>query len=132
MVTPRDETVAEEVAEELGLVIEYTDISFRQRFEEQPFWLTSVSWSAVLLLFLGWRVAPWVPLLGLFFVVLVAFVSQRVFHRMREAIMAEDCMDAASRHGVGVVFVGDSHVEPLVDRLQGHIDVVLAEQSRPD
>lgn len=130
-VLPHHETVAEEVAEELGLAIEYTDIPFRQRFEEQPFWLTSVSWTAVLLLFLGWRIAPWVPLLGLFSVVSVAFVTQRVFFRTRERVMAKDCVEAASRYDVIVVFVGDSHVEPLVDRLQGRVGVVLDKKSRP-
>lgn len=62
-------SVAEEVAEEFDLEIEYTDLSWLQRFNRQPLYLTVASWTAVLLLFFGWILHPVLSFLSLFLLI---------------------------------------------------------------
>jgi hypothetical protein len=83
-------SVAEEVAKELDVDIEYTDLSWFQRFDQQPLYLMTVSWAAVLLLSSGWILHPSLSVLAVAFVPAAALWTHRVHIAMRDEKMAED------------------------------------------
>lgn len=123
-------SVAEEVAGDLDLDIEYTDLSDPQRFNQQPLYLTVVSWSAILLLLFGWIVHP---LLIPFAVVLTAVCvrfSQIVFMKLRNKKMASDIRELGNHYSDIVFFTGESHVEPIKERLKSDVRFVEVSESR--
>lgn len=124
-------SVAEEVAEEHDLEVEYTDLSWLQRFNQQPLYLTVASWIAALLLLLGWIFSPGLSFLSFLFVPSVALWTHKVYMRMRDDKMAEDLSRYGSQHSEMVFFAGDDHIDPVRALLDSEFDVVESKQSRP-
>jgi|GEM_PF-4956528 len=121
-------TVPEEVAAEHGLSVAYTDISHQHRVAQQPWYLTLGSWAAFLALLLGWTLNFYVSLFAALLIPLMALVSQRIHHRMREQKMARDLRRLADDYSEIVFFTGDSHVDSIRGRFDG--DAVII--SRPN
>lgn len=149
VVTGDQTTIAEEVAEELGLPVAYTDISHRRRVQLQPWYLTLLSWtvtlgsawgillliSAVLLtsasLFtIAVLSAVIVSVVAICNVAVTVF-STRIYHRMREKKMAKDLRGFTSDYSGLVFFTGDSHFDPIRERLRGDATLVEAPDARP-
>jgi hypothetical protein len=124
-------SVAEEVAEKLDLEVEYTDLSCFQRFDQQPVYLTAASWAAVLLLFFGWVLHPFLSFLSILFIPSVALWTHRVYMRMRDEKMAEDLRRYGSRYSEIVFFAGDDHIDSVSALLDGELETVEKEESRP-
>jgi len=146
VVTSDQTTVVEEVAEDFGLPVEFTDISHRRRVQLQPWYLTLISWVATLgsawgtLLLLSAVLLTSVSLYTIAVLsaiiipvvlvcnVAVAHFSTRIYYRMREQKMTSDLRDVADDHSGVVFFTGDSHVDPIRDRFDGDVDII----SRPN
>jgi hypothetical protein len=124
-------SVAEEVAEELDLEVEYTDLSWLQRFDQQPLYLTAASWIAVLLLFFGWILHPFLSLLSFLFIPSVALWTHKVYMGMRDEKMAEDLREYGSQYSEIVFFAGDDHIDSVPALLDGEFDTVKEPKSRP-
>lgn len=124
-------SVAEEVAEEYGLEMEYTDIPWLERINRQPLYLTLLSWFSVLALFLGWMIHP---LLSLFSIVLIpgtALLSNREYKKVREQRMAEDLNRFGVEYSELVFFAGDSHIDSVAELLDSEFEIVEEPNSRP-
>lgn len=126
-----EESVAEEVAVELGLEIEYTDMSWLHRFREQPWYLSVVSVATFLSLILGWVVSPTISIIAILFAGFVIVRSKIIFRRMREEKMAKDLRDLGENHSVMVYFAGDSHIDPVRKRIEDEFVVISTPESRP-
>lgn len=124
-------SVAEEVAEELELKVEYTDLSWLQRFNQQPLYLMAASWIAVLLLFFGWILHPSLSFLSILFVPAAALWTHRVHMGMRDKKMAEDLRKYRSQYSGMVFFAGDDHIDSVRSLLDGEFEIVEEEESRP-
>jgi hypothetical protein len=124
-------SVAEEVAEELELEVEYTDLSWIQRFDQQPLYLTAVSWAAVLLLFLGWIIHPVLSLLSIPLVPSVVVLTHKVYMGMRDEKMAEDLRQYGDQYSEIVFFAGDDHIDSVPALLDGEFEIMEEEKSRP-
>jgi len=124
-------SVAEEVAEKLDLEVEYTDLSWLQRFDQQPLYLTVASWTAVLLVFLGWILHPGLSFLSIPLVPSVALWTHMVHVRMRDEEMAEDLKEYGTQYSKIVFFAGDDHVNTVRSLLNGEFEVVEKPKSRP-
>jgi len=124
-------SVAEEVAEELDIGVEYTDLSWRQRFDQQPLYLTATSWVAVLLLLFGWILHPGLSFLSVLLVPSVALWTHRVYMRMRDEKMAEDLKEYGTQYSEIVFFAGDDHIKSARTLLDGEFEMVEKPKSRP-
>ena len=124
-------SVAEEVAEELELEVEYTDLSWLQRFNQQPLYLTAASWAAVLLLFFGWILHPSLSFLSIVFVPAAALWTHRVHMGMRDEKMAEELRKYGNQYSEMVLFAGDDHIDSVGSFLDGEFEMVEEEESRP-
>lgn len=124
-------SVAEEVAEELELEVEYTDLSWLQRFNQQPLYLTAASWAAVLLLFFGWIIHPFLSLLSFLLVPSVALWTHKVYMGMRDEKMAEDLRRYGGQYSEIVFFAGDDHIDSVPALLDGKLETVEKPESRP-
>ncbi len=124
-------SVAEEVAEELELEIKYTDLSWLQRFNRQPLYLTAASWIAFLSLFLGWILLPFLTLLSIALVPAVGLWSHRVHMEMRDEEMAGDLRKYGKQYSGMVFFAGDSHIDSVGELLDCEFKIVEKEESRP-
>lgn len=124
-------SVAEEVAEELELEVEYTDLSWFQRFDQQPLYLTAASCTAVLLLFFGWILHPSLSFLSILFVPTMALWTHRVHMGMRDQKMAEDLRKYGDQYSEIVFFAGDDHIDSVGDLLDGEFEIVEDDDSRP-
>lgn len=124
-------TVAEEVAGERALSMEYTDISHRQRVNHQPWYLTVAAWVPILSGVLGLLVHLGFLVLSLILLFVVGSLSQDVYSRMREAKMADDIRSFASEYSTFVYFAGDSHIDPIRERLDGEFKIIEAPLARP-
>jgi hypothetical protein len=124
-------SVAEEVAEKLDLEVEYTDLSWLQRFDQQPVYLTAASWAAVLLLFFGWILHPFLSFLSILFIPSVVLWTHRVYMRMRDEKMAKDLREYGGRYSEIVFFAGDDHIDSVGALLDGKFEMMEEEESRP-
>lgn len=138
-------TVAEEVADELGLLIKYTDLSYLQRVNQQPWYLTLLSWAVILIGVLGlvfllgliaftsifvFAVASAIIIPSiLFFIAAVALLTTKIHNRMREEKMASDLRKCGADYSDVVFFTGDDHVDQVRNRLDGN--VVESSDARP-
>lgn len=145
---PGQTTVVEDVADDFGLPTEYTDISSLRRVHAQPWYLTLVSWGVTLVfmwaiflllsapLLISPSLATMVVLLflvgGLFVcTAAVALASNKIHNRMREAKMAQDLRNLAADYSEIVFFTGDSHFDPIRERLNEEFEVIEAPDARP-
>lgn len=124
-------SVAEEVAEELELEVEYTDLSWLQRFDQQPLYLTTASWAAVLLLLFGWILNPGLSFLSILFVPTMALWTHKVYMGMRDKKMADDLREYGSQHSEIVFFAGDDHIDSVGSLLDGDFEIIEKKKSRP-
>ncbi len=124
-------SVAAEVAEELGLEVKYTDLSWVQRFDQQPVYLTAASWAAVLLLFFGWILHPLLSVLSILLIPAVMFWTRRGYMGMRDERMAEDLRKYGSQYSEIVFFAGDSHIDSVAELLDGEFEMIEEGESRP-
>lgn len=126
-----DSFVYEEVAEEAGLELEYTDISHRNRVALQPLYLTLISNAVFFGGLLGLIVSLWISFILLVLgVPAVALLSQNVYNRMREGKMAEDLKEYGERFDEVVFVAGDSHIDPVCDAVGGRFGIVRLSGSR--
>lgn len=123
-------SVAEEVAEEIDLEVEYTDLSYLQRFNQQPTYLTVTSWVAVLLLLLGWVVHPGVSFLSMPLVPAVTLWTHKIHMGMRDEKMAKDLERYATQNSEIIFFAGDDHIGSVGELLEGEVEVVQKRESR--
>lgn len=126
-----EETVGEEVAAELGMEVEYSDMTWNQRFKHQPTYLTAISWISVLLIPLGLVSTILVSLFGIFFAAATGLISQRIYNTMREEKMADELREYATAYSEIVFFAGDSHIDPIKERLDSEFVFVESPRSRP-
>lgn len=131
VVTPDQTTVAEEVATEINIPTEHTDIAHLRRVHDQPQYLTLISWGAILIGVLGLLLHTVIIMLSLVAVPAVALLTLKVHNRMREKKMANDLRELTSDYAEIVYFAGDSHIDPIRDRLSGDIKIVEGSDARP-
>ncbi|WP_434530211.1 hypothetical protein ACODNH_01620 (plasmid) [Haloarcula sp. NS06] len=117
-------TVAEEVAEEHDLEMEYTDISWLQRINYQPLYLTLISWFTVLTLFLGWVIHPLLSILSVVLIPGTALLSSKVYKKARDQRMAEDLTRFGEEYAELVFFAGDRHIDSVAELLDGEFEII--------
>lgn len=121
----------EEVANELSVPIEFSDISWEHRLARQPHYLTVFStFSILFLIYIPiTNVGP--LLLPIIFVFATGFWTHREFSQMRERIMAEDIRELAEDNSVIVYISGDSHLDPVRKLLEQDLKIISCPDSRP-